>query len=48
MKVVVLVSGGMDSVTALHWAAREHEVVGGLSFDYGSKHNLCPTKSFAW
>lgn len=41
MKVVVLVSGGMDSVTALHWAAREHEVVVGLSFDYGSKHNHC-------
>lgn len=39
MKVVVLVSGGMDSVTALHGAAREHEVVAGLSFDYGSKHN---------
>ncbi|MCB1202946.1 MAG: 7-cyano-7-deazaguanine synthase QueC [Verrucomicrobiae bacterium] len=39
MKVVVLVSGGMDSVTALHAAAREHEVVTGLSFDYGSKHN---------
>jgi 7-cyano-7-deazaguanine synthase len=39
MKVVVLVSGGMDSVTALHVAAREHEVVAGLSFDYGSKHN---------
>lgn len=39
MKVVVLVSGGMDSVTALHHAAREHEVVAGLSFDYGSKHN---------
>jgi len=39
MKVVVLVSGGMDSVTALHAAAKEHEVVAGLSFDYGSKHN---------
>jgi 7-cyano-7-deazaguanine synthase len=39
MKVVVLVSGGMDSVTALHAAAREHEVVAALSFDYGSKHN---------
>lgn len=39
MKVVVLVSGGMDSVTALHAAAREHEVTAGLSFDYGSKHN---------
>ncbi len=27
MKVLVLLSGGMDSVTALHWAGREHEVV---------------------
>ncbi len=39
MKVVVLVSGGMDSVVALHASAREHEVVRGLSVDYGSKHN---------
>jgi 7-cyano-7-deazaguanine synthase len=39
MKAVVLVSGGMDSVTALHHAAREHEILAGLSFDYGSKHN---------
>ncbi len=39
MKVVVLCSGGMDSVTALHWARREHDVVAVLSFDYGSKHN---------
>ncbi len=39
MKVVVLVSGGMDSVTALYQAHRDHEVVACLSFDYGSKHN---------
>jgi len=39
MKVVVLCSGGMDSVTALHWARRQHEVVIALSFDYGAKHN---------
>jgi 7-cyano-7-deazaguanine synthase len=39
MKVVVLCSGGMDSVTALHWAAREHAVEVVISFDYGSKHN---------
>lgn len=39
MKCVVLVSGGMDSVAALYWTAREHEVVAGLSFHYGSKHN---------
>lgn len=39
MNVVVLCSGGMDSVTALHWARREHAVAAALSFDYGSKHN---------
>lgn len=41
MKVVVLCSGGMDSVTALHWARAEHEVVAAVSFDYGAKHNGC-------
>ena len=39
MKVIVLVSGGMDSVTALHEAVANHEVEAALSFDYGSKHN---------
>jgi 7-cyano-7-deazaguanine synthase len=39
MKVVVLCSGGMDSVTALHWARRGHAVVAAVSFDYGAKHN---------
>lgn len=39
MKTVVLVSGGMDSVTALYDAVGRHEVVGAVSFDYGSKHN---------
>lgn len=39
MKVVVLCSGGMDSVTALHWARREHAIVAAVSFDYGAKHN---------
>jgi 7-cyano-7-deazaguanine synthase len=39
MKVVVLCSGGMDSVTALYWAAREHELCAAVSFDYGAKHN---------
>ncbi len=29
----------MDSVTALHWARREHAVVAAVSFDYGAKHN---------
>ena len=39
MKIVVLCSGGMDSVTALHWARREHAVAAALSFNYGAKHN---------
>jgi 7-cyano-7-deazaguanine synthase len=39
MKVVVLCSGGMDSVAALYWARREHAVEAAVSFDYGSKHN---------
>lgn len=38
-KVIVLLSGGMDSVTALYHAAKNYELVGGISFDYGSKHN---------
>ena len=39
MKVVVLLSGGMDSVTALYDARTQHEIVGAVSFHYGSKHN---------
>jgi 7-cyano-7-deazaguanine synthase len=39
VKAAVLLSGGMDSVTALYHAAAEHEVTDALSFDYGSKHN---------
>lgn len=38
MKVAVLLSGGLDSTTALHWAHHHHEVVCALSFDYGSNH----------
>jgi 7-cyano-7-deazaguanine synthase len=39
MKTVVLLSGGMDSVTVFHHVRREHQVVAALSFDYGAKHN---------
>ena len=39
MKVVVLCSGGMDSVTALYWARHGHDVAAVVSFDYGAKHN---------
>ena len=38
-RVVVLLSGGMDSVTALYDAHEKHDVVAALSFHYGSKHN---------
>lgn len=38
MNVVVLLSGGVDSTTALHWAQREHSVVAALAFHYGSNH----------
>ena len=48
MKTVILLSGGMDSLTALHWARREHEVVGAVSFDYGAKHNHREIPLAAW
>lgn len=38
-QVVVLVSGGLDSITALYQTAQEHEVLAGLSFHYGAKHH---------
>lgn len=38
MKVAVLLSGGLDSTTALHWAKAQHDVCVALSFDYGSNH----------
>jgi 7-cyano-7-deazaguanine synthase len=38
-KVVVLLSGGMDSVTALFEAGTRYDVVGAVTFHYGSKHN---------
>ena len=39
MKVLVVLSGGMDSSTAVAWAQLEHQVVGAVNFQYGSKHN---------
>lgn len=39
MKVVVLLSGGMDSVTTLHHVRAGHQVAAAVSFDYGAKHN---------
>ena len=48
MKVVVLLSGGMDSVTAFHDALRAHEVIAGLSFDYGAKHHARELPMATW
>ncbi len=38
-KVIVLLSGGMDSVTALYEAHQRYEIVCAVSFHYGAKHN---------
>ena len=46
--VVVLVSGGMDSITALYAAQADYRVAGGVSFDYGSKHNPREIPFAAW
>jgi len=35
MRLVTLLSGGLDSVVATTMAAREHEIVRALTFDYG-------------
>ena len=38
-KAIIIISGGMDSVTCLCWAKKEYKEVEALSFDYGSKHS---------
>jgi 7-cyano-7-deazaguanine synthase len=38
MKAVVIVSGGMDSVTLLYYVASMYRDVLALSFDYGQRH----------
>lgn len=47
-KVTVLLSGGLDSSAALHWAVRNHAVPLALSFDYGSKHASRELECAAW
>ena len=36
---VVLLSGGLDSVTCLYWAKARYASVTAVSFDYGQRHN---------
>lgn len=36
-ETAVLLSGGLDSSVALHWAHRNHRVRVALSFDYASQ-----------
>ena len=36
---VVLLSGGLDSVTCLYWAKARYKSVTAISFDYGQRHN---------
>jgi len=38
-KVVVLLSGGIDSTTAFYDASKSYRLCAALSFDYGSRHN---------
>ena len=39
-RIIVLLSGGMDSATLLWLAKREFEKVWALSFDYGQRHRV--------
>ena len=39
MKALVVLSGGLDSTTALYWAKNEYDEVETITFNYGSKHN---------
>lgn len=39
MKALVILSGGLDSTTALYWAKNQFDELEAISFYYGSKHN---------
>ena len=46
MKSLVILSGGMDSATALAWALDQgHKVVAALNFQYGAKQNQREARS---
>ena len=39
MKALIILSGGLDSTTALYWAKSQYNEIEALTFNYGSKHN---------
>ena len=47
-ETAVLLSGGLDSSVALHWAHRNHRVRVALSFDYASNHAERELECAAW
>lgn len=47
-KALVVLSGGLDSVTALYWAKKEYSEVQAVHFDYGSKHTVNETLCAIW
>lgn len=48
MKIILLLSGGLDSTTLLYEMHRKHQVIGSLSFDYGAKHNHKELPMASW
>ena len=42
-KALVVLSGGLDSVTALYWAHKYYKEVKAIHFNYGSKHQFNET-----
>ncbi len=47
-KALVVLSGGLDSVTALYWAHANYDEVRAINFFYGSKHNFNESKFARW